>query len=203
MANITQVDYEGLPTQAGLIRTEGKNLYDNLKKLFQEAQNMHSNWYGIRYNSFITELNSMIPAVNDILRLVVDDIPIALETVAKNYALADGAAPKAVNEKELPTVEAVESVTDVGLRFVSTSVATNKTNIETYISNSVQNLSTIQTYWSEVVWESDAATAFGTKFETLKSSIENALNSVKSNLTKLMAAAEEDISLAESNNTVG
>lgn len=203
MANITQVDYEGLPTQAGLIRTEGKNLYDNLKKLFQEAENMHSNWYGIRYNSFITELNSMIPAVNDILRLVVDDIPIALETVAKNYALADGAAPKAVNEKELPTVESVESVTDVGLRFVSTSVATNKTNIETYISNSVQNLSTIQTYWSEVVWESDAATAFGTKFETLKSSIENALNSVKSNLTKLMAAAEEDISLAESNNTVG
>ncbi len=202
MANITQVDYERLPDQAGSIRAEGQKLNTNLNKIFQETQNMHSNWYGVRYNSFIKELNSMLPAVNDILRLVVDDIPIALETVAKNYALADGAPTKTVNDKELPKIEELAATEDVGLRFVSTDVSVNKANIEQYIADALENLNTIQSHWSGVVWDSEAATAFGTKFTSLKTNIETALNSVKTNLSTLMAAAETDISAAETNNTV-
>lgn len=202
MANITKVDYESLPGQASAIRSEGKSLKENLEGLFSEAQSMHNNWYGLRYNSFITELNSMVPTVNDILKLVIDEIPIALETVAKNYALADGASAKAVNEKEVPSIPAIESVTDVGLKYVSESVATNKTNIETKIKDSIENLSNIESIYSEIIWESEASQAFSSKFSALKSSIETALTAVQANLSKLMVAAEEDISNAEVNNTV-
>ena len=202
MANITEVDYEKMPGQAATIRTEGNSLKDNLNGLFTEAKNMHENRYGLRYNSLITELNSMIPVVDDILKLVIDEIPVALETVARNYALADGATPNTVNEKEMPSMESIETTVDVGMRFISTSVSANKDTIETKIQNALENLSAIESEYSNVVWDSESATAFSEKFSSLKSSIEIALNSVKTNLSKLMVAAEEDISNAEQNNTV-
>lgn len=202
MANITEVDYLALPGKASAIRSYGNSLKENLNQLFQESRSMHDNWYGIRYNSYITELNSMIPAINDVLRLVIDDIPVALETVARNYALADGEAPNTVNSKEMPVIESIESVTDTGLRFISEAVAGHKATIEGKIASALENLASIQTEYDSVVWSSEAATEFSTKFNSLKTSIESALNSVKTNLSKLMAAAEEDISNAEVHNTV-
>ena len=89
MAQIDHVDYEAMPRQAKQMREYAIELNGEIRTAYSNVGEMHNSWYGIRYNELVKDFNELVPQVNDLLKLVVTDIPFAVETIANNYAQAD------------------------------------------------------------------------------------------------------------------
>ena len=87
MAKIQTVDYEAIPQKASNMRDLGMQLNNELKTAYQSIADMHNSWYGKRYCSLALDFNAMTPSLNEMLNLVVGEIPYALETVANNYCI--------------------------------------------------------------------------------------------------------------------
>ena len=82
MAKIDHVDYEAMPRQAKAMREYALELNNELRTAYSNVGEMHNSWYGVRYNELVKDFNELIPQVNDLLKLVVTEIPFAVETIA-------------------------------------------------------------------------------------------------------------------------
>ena len=203
MAKIMTVDYEALPGQANQMRTYGQELNKELTAAYTSIENMHSSWYGQRYNALVKEFNNIVPQINEMLELVVGEIPFALETIANNYAQADtgsrvtGAAKTAPNKiANLPTSN------DVGMKFLTSEVTTVKANVSANFNNAKEKMNTVESAYSKIQWQSEASEAFKVKFTKLKGEIVSAFETIESQFTKLMQQTLDDIQATENANTV-
>ena len=50
MAKIQNVDYEAMPKQAKQMRSYGQQLNTQMTNAYKSIEDMHSSWYGKRYN---------------------------------------------------------------------------------------------------------------------------------------------------------
>ena len=204
MANIVNVNYEAMPALARQVRKYAQDLNTELVNAYNSIADMHNSWYGKRYNSLVKEFNNIIPEVNELLELVVGDIPYVLETIANNYAQADKrvnvtsamkTAPKKVTSLAVPN--------DVGMKFQTNQVSAIKSKVSTNFKNSKEKMNSIEATCNKLEWQSEAADAFKTKFAKLKKNIVAAFENIDTQFSKLMAQTMEDIQSTESANTVG
>lgn len=204
MANIVNVNYEAMPALARQVRKYAQDLNTELVNAYTSIADMHNSWYGKRYNSLVKEFNNIIPEVNELLELVVGDIPYVLETIANNYAQADKrvnvtsamkTAPKKVTSLAMPN--------DVGMKFQTNQVSAIKSKVSTNFKNSKEKMNSIEATYNKIEWKSEAADAFKTKFTKLKANIVAAFENLDTQFTKLMAQTMEDVQASESANTVG
>ncbi len=203
MAIIDNVDYEGIPSKAKRMREVGQDMNRKLVKIYNDVDTMHNHWYGIRYNDLQKSFNELVPSLNDILKLVVDEIPFALENVANNYSKADKGVPVTSAVSTAPTqIQLLGIKNDVGMRFITNEVATIHANIKKGFEDVVDAMNEIQRVFSQVNWSSDAATAYRTKFGSLKTSIINQINDINAKFDTSMQQTEQDIQNAETANTV-
>lgn len=203
MATISNVDYKSMPRKASLMRNNGTSLNNYLVKAYTEATNMHNSWYGKRYNTLAGQFNDLIPKLEEMLKLVVTELPYAIEIVAKNYDMADnGSSSMKPNQTSIKKITAVSKPNDVGMKFIQTNVETSKKNILTNFANAKTEMGNIQKNFKQINWKSDAATAFNQKFNKLKTDIDSALDSIKNNFSTLMQNTIDDIKAAETANTV-
>lgn len=204
MANIQNVDYEALPGQAAQMRNEGQELNSKLTAAYEEITNMHNVWYGVRYNSLVKEFNNIIPQINELLNLVVGEIPYALETIANNYAQADKGANVTSAQKTAPNmITEIPIYNDVGMRFITGDVENIQSQVSANIDNAKEKMNVIESIYGQIRWQSEASDAFRSTFTRLKSQIIASFDNIKSQFTKLMSQTQQDIQSAESSNTVG
>ena len=203
MAKITNVDYEAIPSQANQMRRFGQELNVELTNAYASIQNMHSSWYGKRYNVLVKEFNDLVPEINELLEVVVGEIPFALETIANNYSKVDkgskvtGAtktAPKKVSNLAMPS--------DVGMKFITSEVTSVKTSVSTNFKNAKNKMNTIESAYNKIKWQSEASEAFKARFMKLKKNIVDAFDSIENSFTKLMQQTLDDIQATENANTV-
>lgn len=203
MAKIQTVDYEKMPNEAKQMRQEGNALNNEMTSAYNNVKAMHNSWYGKRYNELAKSFNNMIPQLNELLELVVREIPATLETVANNYSQADrGQNVTSVDNTSAKKIEEIAITEDVGMRFITSSVESTQSQVETNFQKSVEQMNRIESVFNQVTWESEAADAFKSKFSKLKSNIIESFNEIKSQFTKLMNEAKQDVQSAESANTV-
>ena len=203
MANIQNVDYEGIPSKAKKMRELGQDMNRKLSKIYNDIETMHNHWYGIRYNDLQTSFNNLVPNLNEILKLVVDEIPFALENIANNYAQADKGSPVTSAINVSPTqIQVLPKRNDVGMRFITNEVATIHTSIKRDLEEVVDEMNEIQGVFSQVNWESEAASTYRSKLDSLKTSINNQINEINTKFDSNMTQTEQDIQNAESANTV-
>lgn len=203
MAKIQTVDYEKMPNEAKQMRQEGNALNNEMTSAYNNVKAMHNSWYGKRYNELAKAFNNMIPQLNELLELVVREIPATLETVANNYSQADrGQNVTSVDNTSAKKIEEIAITEDVGMRFITSSVESTQSQVETNFQKSVEQMNRIESVFNQVTWESEAADAFKSKFSKLKSNIIESFNEIKSQFTKLMNEAKQDVQSAESANTV-
>ena len=120
MAQIDHVDYEAMPRQAKQMREYAIELNGEIRTAYSNVGEMHNSWYGIRYNELVKDFNELVPQVNDLLKLVVTDIPFAVETIANNYAQADkGQNVTSAEETAANKIEDLPITNDVGMRFMT------------------------------------------------------------------------------------
>lgn len=203
MAKIQNVDYEAIPGKASNMRGLGQQLNYEAQKVYQEITNMHNNWYGKRYNSLVVSFNSLIPDMNNMLTLVVGEIPYALETVANNYSSVDTGSNIVGAENTAPqSITEIPQSIDIGMRFLTSEVENTQTTVSSIFDNIKELMNEIESVFKQVDWESEAADAFKAKFAQLKTNIVTSIENIKVDFVKLMQAAQEDIQNAENANTV-
>lgn len=203
MAKIMNVDYEAIPAQTRQMRELGKQLNSEMTKAYSSITTMHSSWYGKRYNELVQQFNNMIPKINEMLMLVVAEIPFALETIANNYSQADKGAKVVSAVKESPKkLENVAIINDVGMKFVTEEVVQIQNRVATNFRNAKEQMNKIDTQYGKIQWQSEASQAFKDKFTKLKTTIVNDFENTEIQFTKLMNQTKDDIQKTETANTV-
>ena len=203
MANIQNVNYEALPGQAKQMRETGKNLNAELKKAYESIGSMHSSWYGKRYNELVTEFNKIIPQINQILELVVGEVPFTLETVANNYSQADRGTKVTQAVKEAPSkISELPTPNDVGMKFVTENVSSVQKSVSENFNRAKEHMNSIEAQYKKIEWKSEASEAFKSAFDRLKTTIVSSFDNINASFTKLMNQTLQDIQSTENANTV-
>lgn len=203
MAKITNVDYAAIPAQAQQMRTLGQELNTELATAYKSITNMHNCWYGKRYNELVKEFNKIVPEINELLELVVGEIPFALETIANNYSQADQGSNVTSTSKTAPNKIGELTITnDVGMKFITSEVESVKTNVSNNFKKAKDKMNTIESAYGRIQWQSEASEAFAAKFKKLKTEIVTAFENIDSQFTNLMNQTLSDIQATEDANTV-
>lgn len=203
MAKIDHVDYEAMPRQAKAMREYALELNNELRTAYSNVGEMHNSWYGVRYNELVKDFNELIPQVNDLLKLVVTEIPFAVETIANNYAQADkGQNVTSAEETSANNIENLPITNDVGMRFMTSDVANTQRNVSAKFDSSKELMNKIESEYNRVDWQSEASESFKARFEKLKNDILSAFDNINNEFSKLMTQTQEDIENTEKSNTV-
>ena len=202
MAKIMTVDYEAIPGQASQIRSLGQTLNNEMVNAYKSITEMHNSWYGKRYNELVQQFNNTIPQLDELLELVVGEIPFTLETIANNYAQADRGSNVTGASKTAPkTITPIAMSNDIGMRFLTNEVNAIQQNVAKNFENAVDNMKAIENVYNGVTWQSEAADAFRTRFQSLKSEVISQFESISTQFITLMNQAQEDIQNKETSNT--
>ena len=203
MARIDHVDYEAMPRQAKAMREYALELNSELRAAYTNIGEMHNSWYGVRYNELVKDFNELIPQINDLLKLVVTEIPFAVETVANNYAQADkGQNVTSAEETSANNIENLPITNDVGMRFMTSDVENTQRNVSAKFDSSKELMNKIESEYNRVDWQSEASESFKARFEKLKNDILSAFDNINNEFSKLMTQTQEDIENTEKSNTV-
>ena len=203
MAKIAHVDYEAMPRQAKAMREYALELNSELRAAYTNIGEMHNSWYGVRYNELVKDFNELIPQINDLLKLVVTEIPFAVETVANNYAQADkGQNVTSAEETSANNIENLPITNDVGMRFMTAEVANTQRSVSEKFDASKELMNKIEAEYNRVEWQSEASESFKARFEKLKNDILSAFDNINNEFSKLMTQTQEDIENTEKSNTV-
>ena len=202
MANITSVDYESIPGKTQQMKEIGQTLMKEIQGAYTDVENMHSVWYGKRYNELLGDFNNLVPKVNELIDLVWGEIPYTLEIVANNYAKADGVSIQAADRANPTKITELSIPSDTGMRFESTSVLSVRDSVVGKFNNAKNEMDKFQTVYGDINWESDASEVFKARFASLKSQVVEAFNTISNSFQRLMTETEEDIQSTETNNTV-
>lgn len=203
MAKIDHVDYEAMPRQAKAMREYALELNNELRTAYSNVGEMHNSWYGVRYNELVKDFNELIPQVNDLLKLVVAEIPFAVETIANNYAQADkGQNVTSAEETSANNIENLPITNDVGMRFMTAEVANTQRSVSEKFDASKELMNKIEAEYNRVEWQSEASESFKARFNKLKNDILMAFDNINNEFSKLMTQTQQDIETTEKANTV-
>ena len=168
MAQIDHVDYEAMPRQAKQMREYAIELNGEIRTAYSNVGEMHNSWYGIRYNELVKDFNELVPQVNDLLKLVVTDIPFAVETIANNYAQADkGQNVTSAEETAANKIEDLPITNDVGMRFMTGEVANTQRAVSEKFESAKELMNKIEAEYNRVDWQSEASESFKARFAQL------------------------------------
>ena len=203
MAKIDHVDYEAMPRQAKAMREYALELNNELRTAYSNVGEMHNSWYGVRYNELVKDFNELIPQVNDLLKLVVTEIPFTVETIANNYAQADkGQNVTSAEETSANNIENLPITNDVGMRFMTAEVANTQRSVSEKFDASKELMNKIEAEYNRVEWQSEASESFKARFNKLKNDILMAFDNINNEFSKLMTQTQQDIETTEKANTV-
>ena len=203
MAKIDHVDYEAMPRQAKAMREYALELNNELRTAYSNVGEMHNSWYGVRYNELVKDFNELIPQVNDLLKLVVTEIPFAVETIANTYAQADkGQNVTSAEETSANNIENLPITNDVGMRFMTAEVANTQRSVSEKFDASKELMNKIEAEYNRVEWQSEASESFKARFNKLKNDILMAFDNINNEFSKLMTQTQQDIETTEKANTV-
>ena len=185
------------------MREYALELNSELRAAYTNIGEMHNSWYGVRYNELVKDFNELIPQVNDLLKLVVTEIPFAVETIANNYAQADkGQNVTSAEETSANNIENLPITNDVGMRFMTAEVANTQRSVSEKFDASKELMNKIEAEYNRVEWQSEASESFKARFNKLKNDILMAFDNINNEFSKLMTQTQQDIETTEKANTV-
>lgn len=206
MAIISNVDYNSMPSLAANLREKGQDIKNEFTKAYNEIEELKENWYGVRYDELVTQFNNQRTGIKNVLDLIINQIPNALERVANNYAKVDtGATITSEGSEQATDITEISKSATENFRYHSEPVSAVRANVETCFNNVLTNMNAYASIYGNFVaegWQSEAAEAFLSKLITEKDNIDDSVNSLLESFSKLMQDASEEVSAAESANTV-
>ena len=197
-------DYNSMSKLAQEIRDEGKLINNSLITAYNEVKSMYdaSEWRGISYNELVGDFQKISPDLEEILKIVVQNVPYALETVANNYSVADSGSKvkPAVNEppKKLPTLILGQTKY---MQYEEGKIATRADKICKELDSVINRIDSIDAKFGKIQWEGIAADAFKVKFKNLKNKTKSALESIRKQFKQIIDTRKENMRRTEKANT--
>ena len=203
MDTVTHVDYAGMPAHITQMRRIAGELNEELVKAYKSVADMHSIWYGKRYNDLVKAFNEIIPSLNELTDLVVGQIPYALEIIANNYSNLDKLPNVTTPVRELPRkIPNIPVINDVGMKYISGEVPLLRQNIIANFHNAKEKMNNLEKEYSSIVWDTDASKRFKEEFTKTKNSIVSSFEKIETQFAQLMAETEQDVEKTENANKV-
>ena len=201
MASI-RVDYESFGPAVSSIRAKASDLNSNIVIAFRAIEETHSVWQGERYNELVTKFSNIVEPVNEILQLVVGDIPTSLEQIANNYIAADTETDAVAAKEETPNKVSV-TVPGKEILFIDGgAVDSYKSQVKNSFESAKEEMASIQNTVNGLTWESTAADSYKSRLAELKTSLTTSFDDISSSFDKLATAAQEAFNKAEKANDV-
>lgn len=203
MANVQNVNYEEIPSKAKSLRELGKDINRKLTKIYNSIDEMHNYWYGIRFNELEMSFNDLVSDINELLQLIVGDIPFALETIANDYSNLDRgmSLTSAVNTSPI-RILLLDIKNDVGMGFISSEVITIHDSIKQDFETVERYLNEYQSIFSQIDWNSDAANVYKSKFDRIIAFFNNKIDDINAKFDAIIIQTEEDVENAENDGSI-
>lgn len=194
-----RMSFTDAKSKAQTMRTKGKEFNKNLKSVYSKATSMHTYWIGKRYNDVVTEFNKMIPALNDMSKLVVDSIPQALESAANVIAIANNSENVTVHPEEASAITEIATYPEENnvLDIKPNNVQTIFNDINQLIKDANNNLNDIQNTFEKLDWTGSAHDDFEKQLKNLKNKIHTSLVNARDNFKNQINAATTDYESAQ------
>ena len=61
MSSPLKIDYKSIPNQANRIRNTALEINDRILDVYKQVAEMHTHWYGKRYNELVSKFNELAP----------------------------------------------------------------------------------------------------------------------------------------------
>lgn len=137
MAKIEEIDYDQIIAKASAIARFANHMQEEVKKAFQEIEQMRENWFGYSYDNFINTVNMSVNGFNKIFEVTVSDIPHEIAAKARSYAAANQTtvSNSLVEQTALMLTDLERTNKGSKLRFRTEEVETHRTNIKKYFDN--------------------------------------------------------------------
>ena len=204
MAKTRRVNYEEMAIQVKKIREDGKQLNNQIIKIYSYLTDMHEFWYGKRYNELIKSFNNMVPQLNEILSLVVYRLPYSLELIANNYSIVDKKTKETVeSEEESNRIKELKITNDVGMRFLSGQVINIQQEISRCFEIAKEQINKIEIEYKKILWESESAYIFERKFGEIKEKIIDFFEDINVKFKEQIRQTENDFGRVEKANNIG
>ncbi len=201
MASI-KVDYESFPAAVSQIRAKASDLNTNIVKSFKAIDETHSVWQGTRYNELVTKFSNITEDVNEILQLVVGDIPYTLEQIANNYIAADTETDAAQARKDEPTKVSITIPGKEILFIDSSAVDPYKSQVQKSLEGAKEDMNSISNTVNNLTWEGQAADSYKSRLSELKTSLTTSFDDISNSFTELSRSAQDEFEEAERKNDV-
>lgn len=199
------VNYNTMPGMANQIRQNGQELNNELQTARTSIESVNATWYGKSYNDLALMFEGIIPQINEMLELIVGEIPFALETIANNYAAADGqtSAVVAPNKTEPNNLVPLNVNRTEDFNIDVSEVENLRTGLTRNFSNARDKMNTAESIYNSIQWQSSQASeAFRARFTKLKSEIISAFEEIDSHLSKVLQEQINRTEEAESQSTM-
>lgn len=203
MSLALKVDYENMPNQSNNIRNIALEINNKLLYIYQKVSEMHTHWYGKRYNELVTRFNELAPQLNQFLEVIVSEVPYIFEEIANKFSEIDIQQKVGTERKEsYQKIEEITIINDIGMKYSQNEVATYQAEIITAIQSTKELMDSMQNVEEQIILQCDGADEFRTQFKTLANSFKQVLDNVEKQFRELMDKDRELIENAEKNNTI-
>ena len=202
MSSPLKIDYESIPNQANKIRNTALEINDRILDVYKQVAEMHTHWYGKRYNELVTYFNELVPQLNQFLNVIVGEVPYMFEKIANTISDVDIQQNVAVPQKEsIQKLEALPLIDDVGMRYISKEVDEISNEIMQLLQAAEDSMESVKRTVDNVELECEGSAEFKNEFTTLNNAFEYVINNIKTQFTKLMQADRELMEKAEKENS--
>lgn len=199
--DIEAVDYDEMPGKIEEMRKCAVALNTNFTNAYDDIKGLSSTWYGRRYNDLAKIFNDIRDDINKLLRLVVGTIPTSLDQVANNYSQADqGINITTVTETSVKEIDYINPTPDKPLGYKSDIANQVQEQVESELNLAISNMDEYESVFNTITWISDAATRYKSQFQSSKNSVSESINNIKTQFTKLMEQAANDIISSDNSN---
>ncbi len=201
--NLKGVQYEQIPNIVRRMRTQGQSLNTEFSNAYKSIIAMNQDWYGKRYEALAKGFIDMKQSIDNMLKIVVTELPKSLEDVANNYSQYDSGnnicTPQSTSIIPMPSIS-IDSKS--GVRFILSGVQTTQKNVGQNFTKAVGFMNDIQKTFATITWESESANTFKKKFDELHRKVKKSIEDITDAFDKNMKSAINDIKEAERANTV-
>lgn len=198
-----KIDYENIPSQSNNIRGQALEINSKLIDIYQKIKEMHTYWYGKRYNDLVVKFNTLVPQLNQFLEVIVSEIPSMFATISNNFSEVDIKQNVAVVQKDgIQKIQAMPITQDVGMRYIEEEVAKLETAVIADITSVQSIMDSMQGTVGQIAIECENSNEFKAQFSKLANVFKQTLGDVKIQFTILMNTNREQIGSAEKLNSV-
>lgn len=198
-------NYTEMSKSAQSMRTDGKAINNSLVFVYNELNGMYDaeEWRGERYNNLILDFKKIDPSLKQIIKIVVQSVPDALETVANNYSKFDtGSAVGKLVSESITQLPALTVGPKAPMKFNEVRISERGKKMYNELEKIIDKLDSIDTTFGKIQWQSAAADAFRPKFKSLKNNTKSTLESIKKQFKQVIDEATEQMRRTEKANTI-